>query len=207
MAWFSRFTRFMDVHLVYGQEADNSCGIACVMMTVFKLNKLKPGAAALYKEQEIYDVYSKASGAKYDGSSYTYCNHLATTLGKLNVGTWKSECVGPGRVSANIKQRVKNFSAFSGPTINVKPIIVLVGWKAGGAHFVVVDTVRNLDDDDYATVCDPWDGDVHVTKFDEDGIFPYTGRHQPLSWDLGGTKHDYEKPNAGQGNGWIVYQI
>jgi len=38
MAWFTRITRFGDVHLVYGQEHDRSCGLACIMMCVFKLN-------------------------------------------------------------------------------------------------------------------------------------------------------------------------
>ena len=53
MAWFTRFTRFGDVHLVYSQEAENSCGIACVMMTVFKISKLSPGVRSLYKEKQI----------------------------------------------------------------------------------------------------------------------------------------------------------
>ena len=61
MAWFTRFTRFGDVHLVYAQEQQNSCGIACVMMTVFKINKLTPGVRALHTEREIYGVYSRVS--------------------------------------------------------------------------------------------------------------------------------------------------
>jgi hypothetical protein len=54
MAWFSRFTRFGDMHLVYGQEANMSCGIASVMMCVFKINKLNPGATSVTVEQDIY---------------------------------------------------------------------------------------------------------------------------------------------------------
>jgi hypothetical protein len=206
MAWFTRFTRFGDVHLVYAQEADNSCGIACVMMTVFKINKLAPGRRALHTEDRIYQVYSRVSGSEYDGSSYTYANHLASTLNQLHVGHWTARSVGAGSVSQNILSHVSTFSALSGPTIFVRPMIVLIGWKAGGAHFVVVDTVRQLASLNYATVCDPWDGDVHVTRFASRGTFPYTGRQQPLSWDLGGTKHSYGSGSSGRGNGWIIYR-
>ena len=65
MAWFTRLTRFGDAHLVYGQEANMSCGIASVMMCVFKVNKLKPGAASVTVEKDIYQKYSQALGSAY----------------------------------------------------------------------------------------------------------------------------------------------
>lgn len=193
------------MHLVYAQEQDNSCGIACVMMTVFKINKLSL-STAVHAEKDIYKVYSKVSGSTYDGSSYSYANHLASTLNKLSVGTWTAKYVGPSNVARTILNKVGTVSAVTGPTVFVKPIIVLVGWTDGGAHFVVVDTVRNLAGRKYATVCDPWDGNVHVTRLRKGNPLAYIGAKVPLSWDLGGTRHEYKKESPGETNGWVVYR-
>jgi len=43
MAWFTRFTRFGDIHRVYGQEKNISCGVACAVMAVYKIHKITPG--------------------------------------------------------------------------------------------------------------------------------------------------------------------
>jgi hypothetical protein len=205
MAWFTRLTRFADVHLVYAQEKDNSCGIACVMMTVFKINKLSL-STAVHAEKDVYKVYSKVSGSDYDGSGYSYANHLASTLNKLSVGTWTAKYVGPSNVAKTILDKVGTVSAVRGPTVFVKPIIVLLGWTDGGAHFVVVDTVRTAGGYKYATVCDPWDGHVHVTRLKKGKALSYTGAKIPLSWDLGGKRHKYTKPKTGETNGWVVYR-
>lgn len=205
MAWFTRFTRFGDAHIVYAQEAANSCGIACVMMVTFKINKLRPGATAVHQEKSIYDVYSKASGASYDGSAYTYASHLASTLNKLLPGKWTAKNVGASNVGKTIIDKVGVTAGF-GPIINVTPVIVLVGWTAAGAHFVVVDTVRTAIGQKYATVCDPWDGDVHVTACSASSDLKYVGEDQPLSWDLGGTRHEYTESSPGAANGWMIYR-
>ncbi|MBV8126445.1 MAG: hypothetical protein JO114_02135 [Planctomycetaceae bacterium] len=209
MAWFTRFTRFGDVHLVYAQEQQNSCGIACVMMTVFKINKLTPGVRALHTEREIYGVYSRVSHTNYNGSSYSYATHLASTLNQLRVGKWKAENVGTSSVTNAILRSVGTVSP--GPVINLPdghyPIIVLVGWNSGGAHFVVVDTVVSFLSSNYASVCDPWDGDVHVTTIQSNQTFNYVGAAIPWSWDLGGIRRDYSSPTPGGGNGWIVHRI
>ena len=73
MAWFTRLTRFGDVHLVYGQEAGMSCGIASVMMCAFKLNKLTPGATAVTIEKDIYQKYSTVMGSTSRISASSFC--------------------------------------------------------------------------------------------------------------------------------------
>jgi hypothetical protein len=88
----------------------------------------------------------------------------------------------------------------------VRPILVLVGWGGGGAHWVVIDTVRTLGGTLYATVCDPWDGNVHVTRFRRGQPFRYNASRVPLSWDLGGTRHRYEGTSHGAADGWVVYR-
>lgn len=208
MAWFSRFTRFLDAHLVYSQEAENSCGIACTLMVVFKLNKLTPGKQALYAEKEIYDAYGKESGSTYDGSAYTYTNHLAATLCKLNVGNWAQANLPVNDVPEAIADTVgvKGIGPKLTYDTGKAPIIVLVGWTGGGAHFVVIDSVVETGGKKYATVCDPWDGNVHVTELKYNQPFDYVGARVPWSWQLGGKRHQYETPNPGTASGWVVWR-
>ncbi len=217
MAWFSRFTRFGDAHVCYSQEAENSCGIACVMMAVCKINKLSM-SQAIHKEKEIYKQYASVSGSTYDGSQYSYTNHLASTLNKLGVGAWESANVGASKISQAVVDSVGTEafgrSLLAGPAAplfwaknqlrSATPIIVLVGWGAGGAHFVLVDTINTIGSSMYASVCDPWDGNVHITKFKVGENFNYVGAAVPGSWSLGGEKHEYKKPAKGSMNGWVV---
>jgi len=209
MAWFVRFTRFGDAHLVYAQEKGCSCGIACVMMTVFKVNKLTPGVRALHSEKEIYKVYSRVSHTHYEGNAYSYANFLASTLNRLRVGKWKAEDVGNYHVAKRIVGSVGESSI--GPVVSYSkkhsPIIVLVGWKKGGAHFVVIDSVVSFMGGLYASVCDPWDGDVHITPVHLGKHFTYVGAEVPWSWDIGGTRHDYSTKKSGGGNGWVVRRV
>ena len=204
MPWFSRLTRFGDVHFVYSQAAENSCGIASVMMCVFKVNKLLP-ARAVHKEQEVYQVYGNVSGAAYDGSNYSYANHLANTLNRLNCGNWVYENVGAENVAARITS-VCGATSGLGPTVNVSPVIVLIGWDNGGAHFVVVDTVRSIMGRKYATVCDPWDAQLRVTHFRSGNNFNYSTQ-QTVQLNLEGTpQHEYGQRENGVANGWVIHQ-
>src|SRR5947209_5502757 len=100
MAWFMRFTRFLDAHLVYAQEAPQSCGIACALMVAFKINKLSPGRRALYMEQEVYRVFDQAAGtAGYSGAQGTGSADLAKMLNRLgSIGVWRYDQLTPGQV-------------------------------------------------------------------------------------------------------------
>ena len=234
MGWFTRFTRFGDMHLVYSQEGDNACGIACVRMVTFKVNKLSAGRTALHSETELDAVYSRVSNTTYDGSAYTYANHLATVLTELCPGTWTAGDVGASAVGGVLLDGLGGAdnagTGVNGAAPAVRrgyPIIVLVGWGAGGAHFVVVDTVHQWNGALYASVCDPWDGDVHVTRFARGAPFAYTGQDQSLthaapgqstagailsnlaagrvSWSTGASEHGYAAgASSGAGNGWVV---
>ena len=206
MPWFTRFSRFGDVHLVYSQAAENSCGIASVMMCVFKRNKLRPGASAMTKEQEVYKVYGDVAGVNYDGSAYSFATKLDLTLNKLNCGKWVAEYIGPDKVADRI-MKVCGKTTGLGPTLGTSPIIVLVGWENQGAHFVVVDTVRSMPGiGTYATVCDPWDAQLRVTKMKSGSDFKYsTG--QTIQINLEGTpQHEYGSRQNGTANGWVVHQ-
>jgi len=191
MAWFSRFTRFGDTHLVFGQEANMSCGIASIIMCVFKINKFVPGANVNFKEREIYDMYTKASGSTYAPETQgTQPHHIATVLNGLNCGNWKGEWLSGADCSKKIVEKVGITEGF-GPTINVNPVIAGVGWKGGGGHAVVIDTIRVTEQRKYATVCDPWDANVHIARIRRSMPFAYNAEKVGFSVNIGGeTKAD-----------------
>lgn len=203
MTWFTRFTRFGEMHMVYSQENSNSCGIACVRMVVFKVNKLRPHALALRSEQSIDADYARVSGAPYDGSGYSNATLLFKLLNQFTSDTWVAEYAGPAVIGQKLIDSV-GVNGTPGASTGA-PVIVLVGWSAGGAHFVVVDSINEVRGQHYASVCDPWDGNVHVTAFAPGQPFNYTGAPVPWSWSFGGPEHTYDGgPSSGAGNGWII---
>jgi hypothetical protein len=210
MAWFSRVTRFGDVHLVYGQEANMSCGIASVMMCVFKINKLKPGADAVTVEKDIYKKYESASGGQYKANKVgTAPQHLVTVLNGLNCGSWKWD-----KVAANdAPKRIIDVVGVSGlgPVVNVNPLIIGIDWEVKGAHWVVVDTVRMAFGTHYATVCDPWDTNVHIQSMTVGSPFVYEAGQGGFAVDFFGAHKGQTKPYAatkkGQTQKWgMIYR-
>ena len=83
MAWFQRYTRFADMHYVYGQERGMSCGLACVTMAVFKVNKLVPGIAAQLDEDQIMRTYNAIMPNADKPMSGTYPEPLVKVLDAL----------------------------------------------------------------------------------------------------------------------------
>jgi hypothetical protein len=184
MVWFTRFTRFGDMHLVYGQERGQSCGPSSVAMCVAKLKKLSaPGA--IQSEASVRQLYASTAGGS---SAFVFNNSnvfgLVDILNKLQCGTWAAA----GYSYDRLVDAVGESSAISGPIVSVNPVILRIAWTDGSGHFVVVDTIRSLLGKHYATVCDPWDANVHVTGFDKSG-FSYKAK-PALAVDLWGeAKH------------------
>ena len=207
MAWFSRFTRFGDMHLVYGQEAKMSCGIASIMMCVFKINKLKPGATAVHVEADIYKKYEKASGAAYQPNKRgTHPTHIITVLNQLTSGTWAWHKVPAADAGKRIID-VVGVTGGVGPILTVNPMIVGIDWDKGGAHWAVIDTVREFAGSKYATVCDPWDANVHVTPASAGSAFTYDANQAGFSVDFGGTHYDYKPGARGKVDTWgMIYR-
>ncbi len=221
MAWFVRFTRFGEAHMVYSQEAENSCGIASVIMVNFKLKKGLIGAAAatsaipivgpavssaltgaalkaaVLAEKEVYKAYEKVSGSPYDGSTYTYTDDLAALLNTLNLGAWEQKNLAETDVAQAVIDSVCGTPSY--------PIILLTNWVVGGGgHFVVVDSVNTFLGTKYASICDPWDGDVHVQSFTAGSRFDYLADKPRGSWSLGGYRHEYASADTGRMKGWVV---
>ena len=201
--WFIRFTPYSTAHVVHQQEQVNSCGIACILMINLKMKKglMAAGMAAsaavsvvpvlggflgvnlgskvldyaVKTEPQVYKIYGDVVGTVYDGTAYTNGLKHPDVLRQLGCGEWECVDAGAAGISAAIKAAVEKGA----------PCIVHVVWKAGGAHFVVVDEVVNMGGLDWAMVNDPADGDVHVTLLPP-GSAP--------SYDAG----------AGSFSGWIV---
>lgn len=213
MGWFVRMDNFQSHHIVYAQENQNSCGMACIRMVVFKVNKLVPNKGAIHTEKQIYKAYSDASNTNYNGSAYSDAIFFPKVLNKLNCGSWKCEYYTD--VSSQIIKSVgTDYVGFGtvGDVVNTvrrgSPVILLVSWSTSGAHFVVIDTVYNLAGVLYAAVCDPWDGNIHLTRFEAGKPFNYVGKTIPFSLDVGsGTRNNYSSPSTGSGNGWLVHQV
>jgi len=215
MAWFTRVTRFGDTHLVYGQEANMSCGIASLMMCVFKLNKLKPGKTAITVEQDIYKKYEAAmGGVKYQPNQVgTYGDKLATILTSLTSGTWRWHTTPPNSVISTLIDKV-GVDPGIGPVVDVEPVILGVDWDLGGAHWVVVDTIRDVFGTRYATICDPWDANVHIQKIKDTGPFYYDASSGGFNVNFWGTKPKgtlkgmkYDNSSKGQVKTWgMIYR-
>lgn len=195
MAWFSRFTRFGDVHAVYGQELNNSCIIASAIMCVFKINKLRPNAASVHTTSDIIAKYKAAEGNPTHNFDTTGGDPklIARVLNTCHCGTWKGDWVSAQDVSKIIHDKVGVTKGF-GPSVDVNPVIAGVGWSAGGGHAVVVDTVRSWDDQLYATVCDPWDADVHITAMNPSTPFVYEPKKSMFSHNFWGASKGDKQP-------------
>lgn len=197
MGWFTRFTRFGDVHLVYGQERGMSCGPSSVAMCVAKINKLSR-AEAFIPEQRVRALYANSEGTTAEFLTHGASGAgLANTLNMLNCGRWTCEIGSPVEVVRRMVATVGVSSALTGPTVSVRPVILGVLWKGGGGHAVVVDTIREFRGKRYATVCDPWDANVHVQEIDELG-FHYRAQKVRYSWD-GPGKSVHKSLDAGGG--------
>lgn len=208
MAWFTRLTRFGDMHIVYGQEHGKSCGLAAVMMCVFKINKLTPGRAALTTEDEICKMYEAQLGSAYNSEQRgTHPKHLATILTSFTPGTWRWHELQAGDVTAKLISKV-GVTTGIGPVATVEPVILGVDWDLGGAHWVVVDTIRESFSAKYATINDPWDTNVHIQAINDTGPFVYKAGEGGFSINGWGSsiaeirKREYANTKSGMVKKW-----
>lgn len=196
MAWFSRITRFGDVHMVFGQEQTISCGVACVIMAAFKINKIRPGSKAIFSEADILARATALLGPNPLGGAGFSNPQIVQVLNHpdLKMPGWRLSTLPQNDVAGKIVQEVGTTGL--GPTVFVRPVIVGIDWRGGGGHWVVVDTVRTFMGKKYATICDPWDANVHVVPLQENSTFNYTGA-PAVAVDFGGTRYSYDTPSVG----------
>jgi hypothetical protein len=196
VAWFSRFTRFGDLHLVFGQERNIACGLACVIMAAFKVNKLQPGVRAMYGEDEIVALATKVLGPNPLGTVGLTGRALLKVLDhpSLKMPGWNLARLPSTSVVSKVIKQVG--ISRMGLTIHARPMILLVNWKGSGGHWIVIDSVREWSGQLYATVCDPWDAHVHVTRMSRNKTLKYTG-DSVFGIDFGGTHYEYDHPSKG----------
>lgn len=194
--WFVRFTRFGTVHLVRSQSAGCSCGIASSMMACCRANKLTTIEQGMYIEKDVYKKYDPSGS--YDGTSYTFGDKLVALLDGLGIGKWKCTNYGETGIGAAI------VAAGNVYDISSMPVIAHIVWDGGGAHFVLIDDVIDFFGDLYACVNDPWDGDVHVTKFTTGATIPYKAESPTFSVDFWGSRNKYGGGGKGKFSGWLI---
>ena len=217
MAWFVRSSR-NGVHMVYGQQAGKSCGIACVMMVNFKMKKWQlaaslssapagiaalPGigynvASAIKLESQVYAAYGKATGKKYDGSADTFATQLPKVLNNLGIGVWTAECYADRDLADTIIGSVGG--------ADPAPVILLVHWLNGGGHFVVCDTVVRAGAQTFMDICDPWDTAVRTVQITSGTPIAYDVNRATDLIDLGQSHKDHNA-SAGDMDGWIIRRI
>lgn len=206
MAWFTRFTRFGDVHWVFGQEQGMTCGPASALMCYTKVMKLSPSGVGYSTTQRIQDYYAQWNGQAYDGSAVgTFPGGLVYALNQMNCGSWRQTTVSATGASAAITRYVGASSGL-GPAAGMSPIIVGVNWDGStGSHWVCIDTVRSFLGTNYATVCDPWDASVHVQSM-SGGAFTYDAAP---TWgvDFGGEHYEYSQPSTGRVRSWPIIHL
>lgn len=197
MAWFTRFTRFGDAHLVYGQERQISCGVACTVMAAFKVNKIRPGTTAIFSEDDILKKAIALFGPNPLGTAGLNNPQMVQLLNdpSLKMSGWKLSTLSQTQITNKIIKEVGVTGGF-GPAAGLTPVIVGVDWKSGGGHWVVVDSIRSVLGSLYATVCDPWDASVHVVPVKRNDSFSYTGR-KVIDFDFWGKRNEYETPSVG----------
>ncbi len=216
MSWYIRVTRFLSVHMVYAQEAPNSCGMASILMINFKQKKgtMLAGLAAagavstlpivgeavaspiasaaidyaVASEPEVYKAYTRVTGTPYDGSQYSFAEHFPQVLSDLGLGAWELVDAGETRFAEAATAATKK-----------APIIAHVTWPGGG-HFVVIDEFHAGS----ACIADPWDGELHVATLPKNQKSVYYPGDPVISFSIGGTRHSYSAGTVRTFSGWMV---
>lgn len=229
-SWFMRIDRYGSVHAVRSQDTitnaagadtSNSCGIASILMTNFKMKKhlmaagLSAGAAisssgvpggtyiggqlarmsveqAVKEEPEIYKIYTAVTGSTYDGSTYSNARQFPEVLRRIGLDGWECVILPPGDVYAAVKAS----------TDKGYPVIARVGWNSGGGHFTVIDEVHDVFGGKVC-VCDPWDGELRLADGAAGSPINYDPNGFVWSFSLGGNRHRYTG-GTGSFSGCIV---
>ncbi len=208
MAWFTRFTRFGDIHFVFGQELGNTCGPSAALMCYTKLMKLSPGAKLFGNSNQMELWYQEWYGKPYDGTKEgTWPEGLVYALNKSGCGRWRCDKYSPVDATDAIDKFVGTTSGVVGPTVNCTPVIVGVNWDGSTAsHWVCIDTVREVMGLKFATICDPWDANVHVQHITVGQPFVYMAK-QEQRVDLWGTHFEYNQPSTGRVKDWPIIHL
>ncbi|MDR3374406.1 MAG: hypothetical protein P4L98_11820 [Ancalomicrobiaceae bacterium] len=220
MGWHIRLSSGGGVHAVYSQQADNSCGIACIIMINFKLKKWQLGMAAaasvalgawsnpimdkvmhsaVKSEQEVYAAYAKLTGKAYDGSQYTDMGVLVDVLNELGIGRWSLEHVTNARLASRLMLGTRGPSA--------APLMVHVKWRDnGGGHFVVCDEVDFEGTSLVADFCDPFDATVKTLAVSPGAGVTYDTKTGPDPFSFVAPHYDYSAGKTGDLTGWVAYR-
>jgi hypothetical protein len=175
-------------------------------MIVSKVNKLRPGHSALTTEKWVEQIYKKYDTSVVNvGSEGVYFYMLADVLNELKIGTWNHEKPAADKMPELIVDKLKPDTLGLGPINSLLrgfPMLLDVDWGGFGRHVVVLDTVTKVPGQDawWLAICDPLDGDVHITKCKKGEPIQYEGRR--VTWSInfwGSPEQNYTKGKTSQG--------
>lgn len=200
MAWFTRFTRFGDVHSCFGQEARMTSGLASALMAAYKVHKFSMGIDHPIDEETVLGISDELHGAGKILEHGLCWDELARVLNHpdLQMPTWKLvDGLSPENVFDVIVSKVGVDYGF-GPSINCNLVILQVVWTHNNhGHWVVIDSVRNILGLNYATLCDPLDAAIHIVPLHKGIPFSYSAE-QTIALNLWGKEplHNFQTPRT-----------
>ena len=193
-SWFLRMDRFGDAHAVCAQNKEKSCIMASIKMVAFKVNKLRPGRNALHTEHRIEQQFHYFVNQVGNLQEPDIGPHVATqVLNSLGCGNWAYEWPQANDIPAMVMKYVGVDRAGLGITgVNAAlrkfPVILFCEWAGNDneGHAIVCDTVTHVPMvGTYATICDPWDANVHFEKIQKGHPFTYSP-NQPIGVNFWG---------------------
>ncbi len=126
-------------------------------------------------------------------------------LNDLKIGVWEHAAPPNQDIPALLIKKLPpdQFGAgLANTLLRGLPVMLKVQWGGGASHAVVLDTITQIGGSStfYGAICDPADGDVHITEFKVGSQIVYRGRRVTFSlnfWDS--PAHGYGKTDNSQG--------
>ena len=177
-----------------------TCGLACALMTAYKVNKFTPDANPPVDEETVLEICDAMFGAGKVVEHGLPGISLVQVLNHpdLQMPGWTiARSLAPDAVCNELIHRVGVDYGFE-PSFNINPVILLVQWTHNNVcHWVCVDSVRNVLGLHYATLCDPLDGGVHMVPLSPGKPFSYAAQ-RTIDFDLWGKDpiHDFATPRT-----------
>jgi hypothetical protein len=177
-----------------------------VKRVLFEVNKLRPGRSALATASWADQIYKKYDKEPVDMAAVgvLFCR-LADVLNELQIGKWQHVAPPaqdiPEPLISKLSPDVVGLGRIN-TALHGFPILLDVAWGGTGRHVVVLDTITKFPFADvrWGSICDPADGDVHISRIKKGESITYMGRRVTWSMNLRGKpKHNYDQGTPLQG--------
>jgi hypothetical protein len=152
---------------------------------------------------KLYDDTTMGVDVRQRG---VYFPLLTNVLNDLGIGTWKYARPAAHEIPDFLLEKLQPDVLGLGPVntmLRGYPIVLDVDWGGMWKHVVVLDTITKvpLTNAWWLSICDPADGDVHISRMERGKPISYEGRRVTWSMNFGSDPtHDYPAGKTAQGN-------